>query len=101
MRLLAKTPKSGQEKGLVEHSREVMEAFEALFGERHVPTRLGCEWFRFFCLDDSHYTAFYTNGVAACGLHDLGKASDGFQNAVRGKGSQLLRHEHLSGLILA
>lgn len=102
MTLLAKSPKEGQApKSLVEHSREVMDAFEALFGEHGRPTRLGHEWIRFFKLAVDDFSAFHANGLAACGLHDIGKANDGFQNAVKKKGDQLLRHEHLSGLILA
>ena len=39
--------------------------------------------------------------MASAGCHDLGKANDGFQKAVRNKGDQSIRHEHLSGLLLS
>jgi CRISPR-associated endonuclease/helicase Cas3 len=100
--LLAKSRKEGQpEKTLAEHSREVMDAFEALFGQADQPTRLGLQWLRFFRLGAGDFQVFHVNGVAACGLHDIGKANDGFQRAVRGeRDAQVMRHEHLSALIL-
>ncbi|RJQ45843.1 MAG: CRISPR-associated helicase Cas3' [Gammaproteobacteria bacterium] len=100
--LLAKSAKEGcAPKGLAEHCGEVMDAFEALFGKRGAPTRLGKEWLRFFKLGEEDFEGFFANGLASCGLHDIGKANDGFQRAVTKKGEQLLRHEHLSGMILA
>ena len=33
--------------------------------------------------------------------HDWGKANNGFQDAVTKQGDQVVRHEHLSGLLLA
>lgn len=100
--LLAKSPKIGRpDKGLAEHCNEVMQAFEALFGTIDGPTRLGREWLHFFRLSEADFVTFYVNGLVACGLHDLGKANSGFQDAVTSKGHQQIRHEHLSGLILA
>jgi CRISPR-associated endonuclease/helicase Cas3 len=88
---------------LAGHSQKVMESFITMFGTLGQPSRLARQWLRFFKLDDSClYTAFFTNCLAACGLHDLGKANSGFQEAVQGKrDSQVIRHEHLSGLLLS
>ena len=36
----------------------------------------------------------------AAAAHDWGKANDGFQAAVQKSGDQVIRHEHLSGLLL-
>jgi CRISPR-associated endonuclease/helicase Cas3 len=100
--LLAKSPKANRpDKGLAEHCEEVMDAFECLFGKSSHPTPLGNAWLRFFKVPPADFSHFYANGIAACGLHDLGKANNGFQSAVRGKqGAQVMRHEHLSALIL-
>ena len=100
--LLAKSPKANRPaKGLAEHCAEVMVAFECLFGNSSGPTSLGIAWLRFFKISLDDYPRFHASGIAACGLHDLGKANDGFQCAVRGKrDAQVMRHEHLSALIL-
>src|SRR5262249_26527562 len=46
-------------------------------------------------------TIFVLNLCAAAGCHDWGKANDGFQALVHGgKGEQVIRHEHLSALML-
>ncbi len=94
-----------REKGLAEHCREVMDSFEALFGVSTKPTRLARAWLRFFKLPESIFPTFHGTGVVACGTHDVGKANDGFQSIVspdlKNKASQAIRHEHLSGLLLA
>ncbi len=100
--LLAKSPAVNRpDKGLAEHCAEVMDSFIFMFGEVSRPTHLGKAWMNFFKISSSDYPRFHANGIASCGLHDLGKANDGFQGAVRGKhGVQVMRHEHLSALIL-
>lgn len=100
--LLAKSPAANRpDKGLAEHCAEVMDAFVCLFGTASSPTRLGVAWLRFFKISSDDYPRFHANGISACGLHDLGKANDGFQRAVRGdRDAQVMRHEHLSALIL-
>jgi CRISPR-associated endonuclease/helicase Cas3 len=74
-----------------------------MFGDLGHPTRLTGRWLGFFKLDpETSAKAFFTNGIAACILHDIGKANTGFQAAVRGQGgSQAIYHEHLSALILS
>lgn len=100
--LLAKSRNANRpDKGLAEHCAEVMDAFECLFGNSSGPTALGIAWLRFFKISLGDYLRFHANGIAACGLHDLGKANDGFQRTVRGeRDAQVMRHEHLSALIL-
>src|SRR4051794_29352515 len=82
-----------------------MDASEALFGSAAKATRLGEQWLRFFRMPDDRWPTFHANLLAAAAFHDWGKANDGFQFAVNPKGwkraEQLLRHEHLSALMLA
>lgn len=101
--LLAKrTPSGGTPKTLVEHTLDVVEAGEALFGPAKCPTRLGREWLRFFRLDSTHWTFFHANLLAASLFHDWGKANQCMQDLLAGgSGGQLFRHEHLSTLLLA
>ena len=100
--ILAKSPIPGREpKTLLSHTKEVINTVELLYGNANTPTRLGREWLRFFRLKYEEYESFLINTVAAAAFHDLGKANDGFQNALLHKGDQSIRHEHLSGLILS
>ncbi len=100
-KLLAKSTRNGREITLLEHTQLVMDAAEALFGTTAGPTRLGRCWLRFFKLGEDAWPAFHANLLAACALHDWGKANDGFQDEVRGKHkSRAIRHEHLSALLI-
>ncbi|MDY3562203.1 CRISPR-associated helicase Cas3' [Gemmata sp. JC673] len=99
--LLAKSPRGNTRITLLEHTRDVMNAAEALFGNAQSPTRLGTCWLRFFRIPEMSWTKFHGNLLAACGLHDWGKANDGFQKAVRFQGPQAIRHEHFSALLVA
>lgn len=95
-------PKDGPDPPtLLRHTLDVMDAAEALFGRAPEPNRLGECWLRFFRLPAEVWPRFHANLLAACGLHDWGKANDGFQNAMTGKGPQTIRHEHLSALLIA
>ena len=85
---------------LVQHSADVALAFDALIGGVDEPSYWGKQWLRFFRLDTSAFSRFYVNGVAACILHDLGKANDAFQNMLQRQDRQFIRHEHLSALLL-
>ncbi|MBD3284840.1 CRISPR-associated endonuclease Cas3'', partial [candidate division WOR-3 bacterium] len=101
--LLAKRPKvSGKpqlQETLLGHSQNVVESFECLFGNEAKPTRLSEQWLRFFRLEEKE--KFFVNGLAACALHDIGKANSGFQETIKQPGgTQVVRHEHLSGLLL-
>ena len=97
-RLLAKSGQNAP--SLVQHSADVALAFDALFGDVDEPSYLGKQWLRFFRLDTSAFSRFYVNGVAACILHDLGKANDTFQNMLQRQDRQFIRHEHLSAFLL-
>src|SRR5258708_1949678 len=102
MKLLAKSSKPGQDdKTLLDHTQDVLDAVEALFGHSGEPTRLGCAWMRFFGLTEADFDRFLRNLRVAAVFHDLGKANDGFQGEVRGEGPQVVRHEHLSSLIMS
>ncbi|MBN2380511.1 CRISPR-associated helicase Cas3' [candidate division WOR-3 bacterium] len=101
--LLAKRPKVSSnpqpQETLLGHSQNVVESFECLFGNEAKPTRFSEQWLRFFELGEIE--KFFVNGLAACALHDIGKANSGFQDAVKGAfDAQVIRHEHLSGLLL-
>ena len=100
--ILAKSPIQGRsEKTLLSHTEDVMTSVELLYGTERSPTRLARAWLRFFRLREDDYDRFLTNTMASAGCHDLGKANDGFQKAVRNRGDQCIRHEHLSGLLLS
>ena len=100
--LLAKSPIPGQlPKTLLAHTQEVMAAVDYLYGTENRPTRLAREWLRFFRLEATDYNRFRINTRAAAGFHDPGKANDGFQKVVTHAGDQIIRHEHLSGLLLS
>lgn len=99
--ILAKSPIQGRpEKTLLSHTKDIMASVELLYGTERHPTRLAQAWLRFFRLREDDYARFLTNTIASAGCHDLGKANDGFQKAVRNRGDQSIRHEHLSGLLL-
>jgi len=99
-KVLAKSPLSGREITLSEHVATVRDAAEYLFGAADKPTRLGKEWVRFFRIYPSRFRDFLLNLNLAAIFHDLGKANDGFQKAIRKEGTQAIRHEHLSALLL-
>ena len=101
--LLAKSPISGRDpKTLLEHTKDIIQSVELLFGcKEGSQTRLAQEWLRFFRLESGYYEKFLVNALAAAACHDIGKANDGFQEAVRKKGDQSIRHEHLSGLLIS
>lgn len=105
-RILAKSPKKGKPAGdretLMGHTEHVVESFKILFGsEPGTRSRLAKAWFRFFKIPEKDFESFYINGLLSCGLHDIGKANSGFQDMLRKKGVQVIRHEHLSGLIIS
>lgn len=85
---------------LLQHTRDVVAAGDALFGTADRPTRLGECWLRFFKLPREMWTRFYWNLLAAELLHDWGKANDGMQRVLTGTGEQVIRHEHFSALLI-
>lgn len=97
--LYAKSPSGGSGATLIEHSRSVLNASRHLFGHQQ-PTRLGNSWLRLFGISPELFLSFSTNLSLAAIFHDIGKANNGFQFAVTHIGEQVVRHEHLSALIL-
>ncbi len=85
---------------LADHARDVLRATDLMFGAPGDPTRLAKKWLRFFKLPTATFDAFLQNLRLAAVFHDLGKANDGFQAMVHGRGHQDIRHEHLSALLL-
>jgi hypothetical protein len=81
---------------LYHHTLAVVDAGDALFGTEDNPTRLGHCWLRFFKLPPETWKLFYWNLLAAELLHDRGKANDGMQRVLTGRGDQEIRHEHFS-----
>ena len=70
-KLLAKSPKTRsdgtpKEVTLLEHTRDVVDAANALFGIEH-PTRLSERWLEFFKIPNEWIT-FRRNLIAACAL---------------------------------
>lgn len=98
--ILAKSSFHGKDVTLAEHTREVLRATSAMFGDTGSPTRLSLQWLRFFGLHQDDFEAFFQNLWLAAATHDLGKANSGFQHAARHEGEQTIRHEHLSALLL-
>jgi len=88
-------------KTLLEHTQDVIDAAEQLFGTATSPTRLGRCWLRFFRLSEDAWPQFFLNLLASCLFHDWGKANDRMQEVFRGqRKEQLFRHEHLSVLLI-
>lgn len=97
--LYAKSPTKGKSITLAQHSEAVLQAARCLFGH-DVPTTLGKSWLTFFGVPHEQFIPFITNLRLAAILHDIGKANDGFQQAIKLHGNQVIRHEHLSALIM-
>ncbi|MBI2502237.1 MAG: CRISPR-associated helicase Cas3', partial [Candidatus Latescibacteria bacterium] len=97
-----KDPLKAQPRETLEgHTQDVVNSFRKLFGAENRLTRLANRWLCFFQLDpQGDAKAFLQHGMSACAWHDVGKANSGFQEAVRSKTPQVIRHEHLSGLLL-
>ena len=104
--LIAKAvPNSGEPLSLLQHTRDVAAASLALFGATNAPSRLGCQWLKFFRLTEATDAKNFFNCLnAACWLHDIGKANSDMQAVLYrdpGQRDQLIRHEHLSVMIIA
>jgi CRISPR-associated endonuclease/helicase Cas3 len=100
--LLAKSRFGDRELTLLRHSTDVMDAAEALFGTAADPNRMGQAWLRFFRIPREQWPAFHSNLLASTAFHDWGKANNKMQDVLhRRGGEQVLRHEHLSAMLLA
>jgi hypothetical protein len=70
--LLAKSSHGDQKVTLLQHTLDVMNNVEWLFGTAGKPTRLGLEWLRFFKIPRERFPAFHGNLLASAGSHDWG-----------------------------
>ncbi|OOV46725.1 CRISPR-associated helicase/endonuclease Cas3 [Leptospira kirschneri serovar Pomona] len=99
-KLLAKSrTQDGREISLQEHSFDTENAAISIFRKE---SRFLNNWLRFFKIKKEEKEKFLLNLRVTCLFHDIGKANDDFQKAVKEKGlfHQGIRHEHLSALIL-
>ena len=87
-------------RSLVDHTDDVVAAFVALFGEPGEPTRFAKRWLAFFKLGEADEAPFLLNGLAACLVHDWGKANAGFAAMLAEGEKQSFRHEFVSALIM-
>jgi CRISPR-associated endonuclease/helicase Cas3 len=97
--LLAKSPRGPAPLTLLQHLLDTEQAAATLF--RPV-TRWARAYARFFKLEPDRRASFLVHLRLAGLFHDVGKANEDFQAAMRVKGfkAQSLRHEHLSALLL-
>ncbi|MDQ3653340.1 MAG: CRISPR-associated helicase Cas3' [Acidobacteriota bacterium] len=97
--LLAKSKKKGSFLDgclLTVHTSDVVLAVESLLKVEADDIK------RFFKLSDEQMKNLRVIVQLAAIWHDIGKANDGFQNAVRHKGAkQYIRHEHLSAILMS
>lgn len=99
-KLLAKSrTQDGREISLQEHSFDTENAAISIFRKE---SRFLNNWLRFFKIRKEDEEKFLLNLRVTCLFHDIGKANDDFQKAVREKGffHQGIRHEHLSAFVL-
>jgi CRISPR-associated endonuclease/helicase Cas3 len=100
--LLAKSRFGDRELPLLRHTTDVMDAAETMFGPAAAPNRLGKAWLRFFRIPMEEWASFHANLLGASAFHDWGKANDRMQDVLnRRGGEQVIRHEHLSAMLLA
>jgi CRISPR-associated endonuclease/helicase Cas3 len=97
--LLAKSVmEGGRTLSLEKHLLDTEESAVSIFkrGSRFLEN-----WLRFFKIDESLKDKFLLNLRVACLFHDIGKANEDFQKAIKEHGfQQAIRHEHLSALVL-
>jgi CRISPR-associated endonuclease/helicase Cas3 len=97
--LLAKSPRDSRRLTLLRHLLDTEQAASALF---RAGTRWALAYPRFFKLGADAHARFLLHLRVASLFHDIGKANEDFQSAIRERGfkAQSLRHEHLSALLL-
>lgn len=104
MILLAKKTKNTlaaeYEATLEGHTLFVIRSFKTIFGASDKPSEFALKWLAFFNITNMEFNSFYFNGLFACLFHDIGKVNSTFQKMISGKGRQLVRHEHFSGIIM-
>lgn len=96
--LLAKSIKNGRKITLETHLQDTAQAARLVFT---TDTRVGRNFLKAFKLSNEESDDFLLNLEIACLFHDIGKANEGFINAIAGaKNAQSVRHEHLSALVM-
>lgn len=99
--LLAKSRRAGRDAlSLEKHLRDTEQSAIEIFS---LENRWGRNWCRFFRLSrEEQQKKFFLNLRIAALFHDIGKANEDFYRAVTTpqRIQQMLRHEHLSALIL-
>jgi CRISPR-associated endonuclease/helicase Cas3 len=101
MNIIAKSNKDNRDKvTLSEHTKADLEAFNVLFGSYSNPTKMALEWKFFYKMIDGVFQKFYANTKMSIIFHDLGKANNRFSDALLHGTRQLIRHEHLSAILL-
>lgn len=94
-------PMAKPNRTLVEHTDDVVAAFDALFvGTPDQPAELTAHWLRFFRLTENDCDEFLRTARLACFVHDWGKANKGFAAMLFRRGQQTVRHEVISALLL-
>ena len=93
-------PMAKPNRTLVEHTNDVVAAFDVLFGTPGRPAELTAGWLRFFRLSDQDRDEFLRTTRLACFVHDWGKANSGFAAMLFRTGQQAVRHEVISALLL-
>jgi len=81
---------------LLRHTEDVVNAIGWMFGRASAWP----QWLRFFKLSPEQADDFYSCLPATAAFHDWGKACDSFEDAILHNKPQLIRHEHLSALML-
>jgi CRISPR-associated endonuclease/helicase Cas3 len=80
---------------LVPHTLDVVAATKAILNA------VDNELKRFFKLTDKQVQVVRACSLLAAFFHDIGKANDGFIRMLKKEGTQEIRHEHLSALIMS
>ena len=93
-------PMAKPNRTLVEHTNDVVAAFDVLFGIPGQPAELTAHWLRFFRLPERDHDEFLRTTRLACFVHDWGKANAGFAAMLFRTGQQAVRHEVVSALLL-
>lgn len=85
-------PEGREARTLLDHTKDAVEAAEALFGDMAKQTRLGGRWLSFFKLDPTKdWGPFRDALLAACLFHDWGKANADMQAVLGRTGADLRR----------
>ncbi len=93
-------PMAKPSRSLVDHTTDVVTAYEALFGTEQDPNDFTRRWLAFFRLSVEDQPSFLRNTLLACLVHDWGKANTGFAGMLTKSVAQTVRHEVLSVLIV-